>query len=93
MNEGYFINGVGLITVQLPPIAALGDTVVFWDVGGNGFRVTYQAGQDILLGTNFTTTTTGNASSTALGDKLEIVCYSANTHFVANTEQGIFNGT
>jgi hypothetical protein len=83
INQGYFVNGGSSINLLLPPSCAVGSTIEIWDIGGNGFTITQGTGQSILVGASFTTVTSGSVVSTILGNRLQIVCYVANTGFSA----------
>ncbi len=90
VNNGYFVNGLGSLDLTLPLLAAKGDRIIVWDVGGNGFTIKQNAGQSVLMGTSSTTVTTGSIVSVTQGNKLELVCDVANTSFVGDPELGNF---
>ncbi len=86
VNKGYYINGVGALNdLELPNTASSGDTFILWDIGGNGFTVTQGAGQSIIAGTLTSTIGVGGSiQSTALGNKLIINCFTADTDFICD---------
>lgn len=91
VNNGYFVNGAANLDLLLPPVASRGDTIIVWDVGGNGYTITQGAGQSVLMGTNTTTVGAGGSIvSVTQGNKLELVCDVANTNFVGDPELGNF---
>jgi hypothetical protein len=71
--NGYFVNGVGSLNLALPAVAIVGQEIIVWDVGGNGFTITQGAGQSIIAGTLTTTVGVGGSiQSTAKGNKIII---------------------
>lgn len=86
VNNGYFVNGVGALNnLLLPASAAVGDTISIWDVGGNGFTVTQGAGQSAIVGTSTTTVGVGGSiQSTAKGNRIDLINWTANTGFAAD---------
>lgn len=76
VNNGYFVNGAGTLNnLLLPATAAVGEEIILWDVGGNGFTITQSnlpaPGQTITAGTLTTTPGAGgNIQSTAKGNKI-----------------------
>lgn len=85
-NEGYFVNGVGALNaLLLPATMNVGDEIILIDIGGNGFTVTQNALQSIIVGTSTTTVGLGGSvESTALGNKITILCFATDADFVAN---------
>ena len=81
VNNGYFCNKAGTLALALPSVSAVGDTIrVTNENTALGVQFTQAAGQQILIGnTNTTLGATGTLTSSAVGDTLEIVCYTANT--------------
>lgn len=81
VDNGYICNKAGLLTLTLPAVAAVGDTISV--TGKNipvGWRVAQNAGQTIHLGAAATTTgVAGYIESTQLYDVAELVCVTANT--------------
>lgn len=92
-NNGYWVNGVGALNnLRLPVTMMVGDRISVWDLGGNGFTITEQAGQSILLGNNVTTVTTGTIVSAIKGNRVDLTCQTANT-FLTGTASGIVSAT
>mgnify|MGYP001594106367 CR=1 FL=1 len=79
-QEGYFTNGGARVELSLPALSAIGDTFAVSDVGGNGWKITQGAGQQIQFGSSSTTLGgAGYLESTMIGDGLLLVCDTANT--------------
>lgn len=97
VENGYFVNGGGALNnLLLPPVAMVGDTIEVWDIGGNGFTITQSAApnQQCLFGTGVTTLgNTGSIVSALKGNKITIVCQTANTIFAVNPDNGMFSTT
>ena len=88
-NNGYFINGAGVLNLTLPVTAAVGDAIVIDGLNSaNGWALTYGTGQSILFGTATSTVTSGSISSTLPSDCMRLVCYVADTTWVVETSQG-----
>ncbi len=83
-NQGLFCNNTTGVTVTLPASPAVGDTFKIVAMGGSGvsFSIATNTGQSIRIGSQFTSTSTGQLRSTSLGDSLTIVCSVANTAFI-----------
>lgn len=81
VNNGYFCNKAGTLTLALPATSAVGDVIeVTNENSATGIQFTQAAGQQILIGnTNTTLGATGTLTSSAVGDTLKIVCKTANT--------------
>lgn len=82
VNNGYFSNKAGTLTLALPASSAIGDVIeVSNENTALGVQFTQAAGQQILLPNNTTTTlgATGTLTSSAIGDTMKIVCKTANT--------------
>ncbi len=86
VNQGYYVNGVGALNdLLLPATASPGDTIEIWDIGGNGFTITQDIGQSIIVGTGATAVGIGGSiESTALGNKLIINCVTVNVDFICD---------
>lgn len=81
-NNGYIANNAGLVTLTLPAVAAIGDTVMVTGKGAGGWRVAQNAGQQIFFGTASTTIGAGGSlDSTQRRDTVELVCITANTEW------------
>lgn len=76
---GFFANEVGQTTIALPAISIVGSTISVSDSGGNGWRITQGAGQQIRLGNQATTVGVGGyIESNDIGDTVQLVCSIAN---------------
>lgn len=89
-DNGYICNKAGLLTLTLPAVAAVGDTISV--TGKNitvGWRVAQNAGQTIHFGAASTTTgVAGYIESTQLYDVAELVCVTANTDWMVSYSVG-----
>ena len=83
-DHGYICNKAGLVTLTLPAVAAVGDTMfVTCKNVAAGWKIAQHAGQTLHGGTASSTTgVAGFAASTALYDFVQITCITANTDFV-----------
>lgn len=90
VNNGYFCNKAGTLALALPAVSVVGDTIsVTNENTALGVQFTQAAGQQILIGnTNTTSGATGTLTSSAVGDTLTIVCYTANTVWRVNSIVG-----
>lgn len=89
VENGYITNNVGVVTLTLPAVAAVGDIVAVVGKGTGGWRIAQNAGQVIhLLGTDTTPGAGGSLSSTVRYDCAELICIAANTDFVVRTIMG-----
>lgn len=83
-QNGYFTNGGSRVELSLPAGSAVGDIFSVADLGGNGWKVTQGAGQQILFGNSFTTAgALGYLQSLFVGDAVTLVCCVANTTWMA----------
>lgn len=79
VDKGYIVNNGALITLTLPAVAVVGDTVRVSGKGAGGWLIAQNAGQTIYFGTSTTTTGVGGSlASTAARDSIELVCVTAN---------------
>jgi hypothetical protein len=80
VNNGYIANNAGLVTVTLPAVSAVGDTVAVTGINNaTGWKVAQNAGNQIFFGTSSTTIGTGGSlASTATRDVVYLVCMVAN---------------
>lgn len=80
-STGYILQAPGgALTLQLPPISALGDTVEIVLDGATSFTILQQSGQQINYLTASTTLgSSGTVTSTVQGNYLRMVCTVANT--------------
>jgi len=78
VNNGYFANNAGVVTVTLPATAAVGSMVIVAGEGAGGWTLAANTGQTIQFG-NTATTSGGSWSSTNQFDTICVVCQVANT--------------
>ena len=75
ISTGYFCTGGAAISLALPAVSAIGDTIEIVLAGSTSFTVTQTAGQRIRLGNRQTTAGIGGSmSSLAQGDSVRMVC-------------------
>ena len=81
VGAGYFCNKVGLLSLSLPAVSAVGDIIEVSNINtAAGTILTQGAGQQIYYGNLSTTLGAGGTlASIAVGDSLKIVCRVANT--------------
>lgn len=92
INNGYFcVAPGGALTLGLPAVSALGDTIRVSLKGATSWQITQGVGQQIIMGSISTTLGAGGSiASTADGDSIELVCLTANTIWVTQSSQGNF---
>lgn len=78
INNGYFTNNAGTVTVTLPATAAVGSVVEVAGQGAGGWTLAANTGQTIIFG-NVATSSGGSWSSTHQNDTIKVVCQVANT--------------
>ena len=79
VDNGYIANNAGLVTLTLPAVATVGDTIEVTGKGAGGWLIAQNAGQTIYFGTSTTTTGVGGSlASTAQRDSIKLVCVTAN---------------
>lgn len=89
INNGYFTNNAGLVTVTLPTTIAVGQTVSVAGLGAGGWKIAQSASQLIHFGSSATTTGTGGSlASVNQYDAVTLVCSVANTIFHVINSQG-----
>lgn len=80
VNNGYFcISPGGALTLGLPATSVLGDTITVSLSGATSWQITQAVGQQIRIGNQTTTFSTGSLVSTAQGDSVTLVCRTANS--------------
>lgn len=81
VNNGYFCNKAGTLALALPAVSVVGNIIeVSNENTALGIQFTQAAGQQILIGSSSTTLgAAGTLTSSAVGDTLKLVCYTANT--------------
>lgn len=82
-NNGYFTNGGSPVQVTLPSTSVVGDTFIVTAMNSNGWQILEGLGQQIELGNQATTLTSGSLASTAIGDTVELTCNVANLSWFA----------
>jgi len=89
-ENGYITtDNASLVTLTLPAVAAIGDTVRVLGQGAAGWRVLQNAGQSIHLQSSSSTVgVAGTLSSTDRYDTVELICLVANTEFICATVTG-----
>ena len=87
VNTQYIADTAGLLTFNVPALAAVGDTFEVAGKGAGGWLIQMNAGQTAHLG-NIATSVAGSLASTNQWDCLSIVCVTANTTFTVRTVIG-----
>jgi len=82
-NEGYVANNVSLVSLALPVTCDFGEIIGICGYGSGGWKVTVNAGQNMILGDVISTVSTGSISSSNQFDQMELLCVVANTTFIA----------
>lgn len=79
-ENGYFCTSGGALSLALPAVSAVGDTIIVALNGSTSWTITQpNAGTQIRIGTAQTTLGVGGTlASTAQGDCVELVCVTAN---------------
>jgi hypothetical protein len=93
VNNGYFANNAGLVTLTLPTTAAVGDMILIGAQGAGGFTIAQNSGQSIVTSSGISTTvgTGGSVSSTSQNQMIVLRCMVANTTFIVQSCTGIYN--
>lgn len=74
-SSGYISDNGSLVTLTLPAVSKVGDTIKITGKGAGGWRVAQGAGQSINVGANTSTTgATGHIDSTNAADGVEMIC-------------------
>lgn len=89
INNGYISNNSNLVTLTLPTIASIGNTLTIVGKGSGLWKIAQNANQYIILGNQSTTTGIGG-SIDATNDKdcVEIVCTEQNNEFTIYSSIG-----
>lgn len=74
VGNGYFANRGGGVAFTLPASPSLGDTYNIVAMNAGGWTIAYGSGQQIFMGNQSTTVTSGSLASTAIGDTVRLVC-------------------
>jgi hypothetical protein len=77
-NTIYIANNAAQITFTLPVSASVGDLLCVVGQGAGGWIITQASGQQIIIGSNSSTVTTGSVASTNKSDALFLICITAN---------------
>lgn len=89
INNGYIANNVGLVSLSLPTVSALGSTIKVTVKGTGLAEISQNAGQTIHFGNQSTTTgATGYIEATLQYDSVEMVCITADTDWVVLSSVG-----
>lgn len=90
VDNGYFcVSPGGALTLGLPAVSVLGDTIRVSLAGATSWQITQAVGQQIKIGSSSTTSGGGGSlTSTAQGDSIELVCLTANTIWYAQSIVG-----
>lgn len=87
-NNGYVTTNVGQTVFTLPSICGFGEKLVICGYGSGGWKLNFNTGQNIMIGSLVSATTSGSLTSTNQGDQLEILCIVPNTTFSVLRHQG-----
>jgi hypothetical protein len=92
VNNGYIaIAPGGALSLALPAVSAVGDTIEVTLDGSTSIAITQSAGQQIRLGNQATTAGVGGSlTSTQQGDTLRMVCSVANLKWNILSSMGNF---
>jgi len=89
VDNGYIANNVGLVTLTLPAVAAVGDGVRVAGKGSGLWSIAQNAGQTIFFGAASTTTgVLGSLDAIAQYDCVELLCITANNDWVVISSVG-----
>lgn len=90
VNNGYFCAAPGgALSLSLPAVSAIGDTIAVSLVGATSWTITQGAGQEISYGDLVTTNGVGGSvSSTKQGDTITFVCNVANIDWTITSSIG-----
>lgn len=92
VDRGYINTNVGLTTVTLPVVAALGTVIEVMGESAAGWVIAQNAGQSIQFGNLSTTVGVGGSlASTNQWDTVKIVCRVADTTWSVTTNVGVLN--
>jgi hypothetical protein len=90
VNNGYFANNAGTVTVTLPATAAVGTVVAVAGMNNaTGWVIAQNAGQQVFIGASSTTIgVAGSLASTQTHDSVYLVCNVANTSWIVTNVVG-----
>jgi hypothetical protein len=86
VDSGYIANNAARVTMTLPSVCSVGDTISVAGKGAGGWKIAQNAGQVIRAGSSSTTVgVAGYLESTNQYDSIELLCITANTDWVVLT--------
>ena len=89
VNNSYIANNASLVTITLPPTAAVGGVVNVGGLGAGGWLIAQNSGQIIHFGNMATTSGTGGSvASQNQYDNITVQCVVANATWVVQASQG-----
>jgi hypothetical protein len=89
VNNGYFANNSGLVTFTLPTTFAVGSVFEVRGLNSGGWKISQNAGQQIISGNQATTVGTGGSLASANQyDVIRMVAAVANTTLTCDAPQG-----
>ena len=89
VNNSYVCISPGTnLSLALPAVCNLGDTIEVTLDGATSFTITQQTGQSIRFGQVVSTTTSGTLASNFQGDAVTMVCTVANTRWNVINDEG-----
>lgn len=83
VQNGYVNQNSGLTTFTLPGTANFGDVIEIAGMGAGGWTIVENTGQNIIVGSLTSTTTSGSISSTTANDTIRLLCTVMDTTFMA----------
>lgn len=84
VGNGYIANNAALVTLTLPTVASLGDTIKVLGKSANFFRVAQNASQFInIVSVSTSVGVGGSLTSTEQFDSIELICTTANNGWLA----------
>ncbi len=78
-NNGYMANSGSLVTLTLPVASNFGDILFVVGNGAGTWSIIENSGQQIVVGSIVSTTTTGSVTATNRYDSITLLCTVANT--------------
>lgn len=97
VNQRYVTNSATLLSLNLPTVATVGDSIQVLGYGLGGWRVTQNDSQSIrYLSSNSTTGVTGNieteiAQTNSYASSIELVCVATNNSWLVTSSMGVFS--
>lgn len=91
VENGYIANNAALVTLTLPAVSSLGDTVEVVGKGAGLFRIAQNGGQVIhFIDVDTTTGVGGSLTAVERYASIELVCITANTEWLVTDSAGNF---